>query len=154
MNLTLECVYSYIYFNYVCRWMISLPHSIYRNIPSIQSTQMLTPIDPTSGNYIYVPGSTTLVVLHNFHMCFSIFNKFNAFFESRSGTCRLFRSGPISSKCLKTFPVIYWFLDGFHYVQFEITFVQFNRFKFVEILCFRVASLLVYIWRCWKICIL
>ena len=68
---------------------------------------MLTPIDPISGTYIYVPGSTTLVVLHNFDMCFSIFNKFNAFFESHSGICRLFRNGPFSSKCLKTFPVIY-----------------------------------------------
>lgn len=112
------------------------------------------PIYLTSGISIYVPGSTTSVVLHNFDMCFSVFNKFNALFESPSGTCRLFRSGRFSSKCLKTFPVIYWFLDRFHYAQFGINFVQFNPFKFVEILYFMVAFLLVYIWRCWKICVL
>ena len=114
----------------------------------------VTPIYLNSGISIYVSGSTTLVVLHNFDMCFSVFNKFNALFGSPSGTCRLFRSEPFSFKCLKTFPVIYWFLDGFHYAPFGINLVQFNPFKFVEILCFRVAFLLVYIWRCWKICIL
>lgn len=114
----------------------------------------VTPIYLNSGISIYVSGSTTLVVLHNFDMCFSVFNKFNALFGPPSGTCRLFRSEPFSFKYLKTFPVIYWFLDGFHYAPFGINVVQFSPFKFVEILCFRVAFLLVYIWRCWKICII
>ena len=42
--------------------------------------------------------------------CILIFIKFNAFFESSSGTHRLFRSRLFSSKYLKTFPVIFYLL--------------------------------------------